>query len=114
MKPFKAFILKYVKECRSGGKDMDLVLLLVSLLAILIFHAFTVRVLVFLAFLLISLFIALLATGVLVFLICKGILWSFANTLKMAVEHTAWGFILPWTVLCVLAADLRASLKKAP
>lgn len=61
-----------------------------------------------------SLFIALLATGVFVYLICKGILWSFVNIVKTAVEHTAWGFILPCTVLCVLAADLKASLKQAP
>lgn len=80
---------------------------------------FRVPLLIFLA----PLFMVLLATGVFVYLVCKGILRSLVipqkkgyvlNILKMAVEHTAWGFIVPWTVLCVLTADLKSSLKKAP
>ena len=107
MKSSGTFIIKQTKRnAISGGEDMDYLVLFL----VLLFIVFRAPILLILALL----FLVLLATGVFVFLICKGILWSFANTLKMAVEHTAWGFILPWTVLCVLAADLRASLKKAP
>ena len=68
----------------------------------------------------ISLFIALLATLVLVYLLCRGILQSLRvpqrkgyvlNVIKKALEHTTWGFIHPYSVLRVLAEDSRAVFK---
>lgn len=88
-------------------------------LSLLVFLLIVMGPICFVLFL-VSLPVALLGAGVLMYRIYRGVLWFFRvpqekgyllNMVRGAWEETAWGFILPFTILYVAAEDLKAVLE---